>query len=287
MQDEQGYLALVDKVMKFGENRDDRTGTGTLSLFGERLEFDLTTGFPLLTTKKMFFRGIVEELLFFIRGQTDGRILLDKKVKIWEYYGSKEHFEKSNIKREENDLGPIYGYNWRHFGFPYQDCHTDYKGKGVDQLKNVIEDIKNNPYSRRLLVSAWDPVTIKEAALPPCHVLFQFYVSPEKKTISLQMYQRSADLGLGVPFNIASYALLLFIVGSLTKLKPSKLIICFGDVHIYKDHLLGLKEQLQRKPKPKPKLVTKRILSSLEDIKTDDFLLVNYISDNAIHLHLS
>jgi thymidylate synthase len=286
MHEEQLYLNLIQKIINEGEERTDRTGTGTYSLFGEKLEFDLRTGFPLLTTKKMFVRGIIEELLFFLRGQTDGQILLEKKVKIWEYYGSKKHFELSGIQREENDLGPIYGFNWRHFGCPYVDSKTDYEGQGIDQLQNVINEIKTNPFSRRLLISAWDPVSVKQAALPPCHVLFQFYVSKNKE-LSLQMYQRSADIGLGVPFNIASYSLLLMIVANMCNLTAKKLIISFGDVHVYKDHIVELKKQIERKPKPKPKMTIQKKIENFESLEFKDFLLTNYVYDNPIHLRLS
>lgn len=208
------YLDLIDQIIKTGNERSDRTQTGTISKFGGIMRFNLENGFPLLTTKDVFWRGVVEELLWFIRGETNAKTLSDKKIKIWEGNGSREYLDSLGFKnRVEGDLGPIYGFQWRNFGAEYRGMDEDYKNCGVDQLNNIIENIKSDPYSRRLMMSAWNPVDIPKMALPPCHVLSQFYVNENK--LSCMMYQRSADMGLGVPFNIASYSLLTCLIADV------------------------------------------------------------------------
>ncbi len=209
------YLELIDQIIKTGSERSDRTSVGTLSKFGGFMRFNLQNGFPLLTTKNVFWRGVVEELLWFIRGETNGKKLSEKNIKIWEGHGSREYLDSLGFTdREEGDLGPIYGFQWRHFGAEYSDMHKDYKNLGVDQLKMIIDTIKKDPSSRRLVMSAWNPKDITQMALPPCHVLSQFYVNGNK--LSCMMYQRSADMGLGVPFNIASYSLLTCLIAKVS-----------------------------------------------------------------------
>ena len=208
------YLDLVNQVIHSQSERTDRTKTGTLSLFGSMMRFNLENGFPLLTTKDVFWRGVVEELLWFIRGETNGKTLIEKNIKIWEGNGSREFLDSLGLKdREVGDLGPIYGFQWRHFGADYKDMYQRYEDKGVDQLRNVIDLIKKEPESRRIVLSAWNPMDIAKMALTPCHVMSQFYVKDGK--LSCMMFQRSADMGLGVPFNIASYSLLTCILAEV------------------------------------------------------------------------
>lgn len=208
---EQQYLDLIRDVIERGEDKEDRTGVGTRSTFGNMMRFDLSQTFPLLTTKKVFWKGVVEELLWFLRGSTDGKALSDLGVKIWDGNGSREFLDNLGFKnRRVGDLGPVYGFQWRHFGAEYVDCDTDYTGKGVDQISQLVERIKRDPDSRRHIVSAWNVADLSKMALPPCHVLFQFYVANGK--LSCMLYQRSCDIGLGIPFNIASYALMTMMI---------------------------------------------------------------------------
>jgi dihydrofolate reductase/thymidylate synthase len=254
--EEEQYLSLIRKILREGIERGDRTGTGTKSLFGAQMRFDLRDGtLPLLTTKKTFWRGVAEELLWFISGSTNANLLKEKKVRIWDGNASKEFLESRGLgHREEGDLGPVYGFQWRHFGAKYTDMHADYTGQGVDQLAQCIDKIKNNPEDRRILMSAWNPSALDEMALPPCHLLCQFYVDTTKNEVSCHMYQRSADMGLGVPFNIASYALLTHLVAHVTGRKPGDLVHTLGDAHVYLNHIEPLKEQLERTPRAFPKI---------------------------------
>ena len=254
--EEEQYLSLIRKILKEGIVKGDRTGTGTKSLFGAQMRFDLRDGtLPLLTTKKTFWRGVAEELLWFISGSTNANLLKEKKVGIWDGNGTKEFLESRGLgHREEGDLGPVYGFQWRHFGADYVDMHTDYTGKGVDQLAQCIDKIKNNPEDRRILMSAWNPSALDEMALPPCHLLCQFYVDTTANEVSCHMYQRSADMGLGVPFNIASYALLTQLVAHVTGRKAGELVHTLGDAHVYMNHIEPLQEQLERTPRAFPKL---------------------------------
>lgn len=224
------YLRLVRDVMAKGALRGDRTGTGTLSLFGAQMRFNLRDSFPLLTTKSVFWRGVAEELLWFVSGSTCAHQLRDRGVHIWDGNSSRAYLDSVGlVDREEGDLGPVYGWQWRHFGAEYKDRHTDYGGQGVDQLSELIEGIRNQPNSRRHIISAWNPPDLPKMALPPCHVLMQFFVANGE--LSCQMYQRSADLGLGVPFNIASYALLTYLVAHVTGLRPGDFVHTIGDAH--------------------------------------------------------
>ncbi|KAJ3388316.1 Thymidylate synthase [Chytriomyces hyalinus] len=260
--EETQYLALVSDIISTGETRGDRTGTGTISQFAPpQLRFSLANNsLPLLTTKRVPFRAVFEELMFFIRGQTDAKILSAKGVKIWDANGSRAALDRLGLEHyNEGVLGPVYGFQWRHFGAEYAGPDADYSGLGVDQLKDVIRKIKLNPMDRRILISAWNPSDLGKVALPPCHLLCQFYVScpsdpNQVPTLSCQMYQRSADMGLGVPFNIASYALLTHLLAHVTGLVPGTLSIVLGDAHVYCDHVDALKVQLERAPRVFPKL---------------------------------
>jgi dihydrofolate reductase/thymidylate synthase len=273
--EEYQYLEAMKDIIETGEHKKDRTGVGTISKFGARLSFDCSETFPLLTTKDTFWRGIVEELIWFIKGDTNAKHLQDKKIHIWDGNSSREYLDSIGLKdREVGDLGPVYGFQWRHFGAQYKTMHDDYTGKGVDQLKEIIHTIKNNPTSRRIIMSAWNPTDLKIMALPPCHVMCQFYV--EKDKLNLQMYQRSGDMGLGIPFNIASYSLLLYMVSHITGLKPGKFVHIIGDAHVYSNHVEPIKKQLLRTPKPFPILKINREVKDIEDFKLEDFTLVNY-----------
>lgn len=277
----QQYLDLCRHVLEHGEKREDRTGTGTISTFGYQMRFDLTKGFPLLTTKKVFYRGIFEELLWFLSGNTNIKPLVDKKVGIWNEWPYDKYSKSSDFKGETleefiekirddqefadkyGDLGPVYGKQWRDFN-------------GVDQITQLIEGIKNNPFSRRHLVVAYNPSEVKDMALPPCHSLFQFYVSADGKKLSCQLYQRSGDVFLGVPFNIASYSLLLAMVAQVCDLEPYEFIHTFGDVHIYLNHLDQINEQLSRTPRPLPKLVLNKDVKNIFDFKYEDIKIEDY-----------
>ena len=277
----QQYLDLCRHVLEHGEKREDRTGTGTISTFGYQMRFDLTKGFPLLTTKKVFYRGIFEELLWFLSGNTNIKPLVDKKVGIWNEWPYDKYSKSPDFKGETleefiekirddqefadkyGDLGPVYGKQWR-----------DYNG--VDQITQLIEGIKNNPFSRRHLVVAYNPSEVKDMALPPCHSLFQFYVSADGKKLSCQLYQRSGDVFLGVPFNIASYSLLLAMVAQVCDLEPYEFIHTFGDVHIYLNHLDQINEQLSRTPRPLPKLVLNKDVKNIFDFKYEDIKIEDY-----------
>merc|ERR1712038_535228 len=230
------YLDAIREVIEKGVHSGDRTGVGTRSMFGKMMRFSLQKTFPLLTTKRVFWRGVAEELLWFVRGDTNGKHLSDKGIKIWDGNGSREFLDKRGLShREEGDLGPVYGFQWRHFGAKYVDMHTDYTGQGVDQLAECIRLIKENPTDRRILLSAWNPADLGKMALPPCHMFCQFYVAEGK--LSCLMYQRSADMGLGVPFNIASYSVLTLMMAQ-----------------VYNNHIEPLKQQLERTPRPFPVL---------------------------------
>ena len=269
------YLDLLQHVLDHGTERLDRTGTGTVGVFGYQMRFDLSKGFPALTTKKLHLRSIIHELLWFLRGDTNIKYLKDNGVSIWDEWAD-----------ENGDLGPVYGSQWRSW--------PDGKGGTIDQIANVVREIKENPYSRRLMVTAWNPAEIQEMALPPCHCLFQFYVDKgvkgsekgvkrsertnpqDKPRLSCQLYQRSADIFLGVPFNIASYALLTMMMAQVCGLEPGEFVHTFGDAHIYKNHLDQVRLQLTRDPRPLP---TMRINPEVKDIfgfKYEDFSLENY-----------
>lgn len=249
------YLDLLAHVREHGVRKEDRTGTGTVSVFGHQMRFNLEDGFPVLTTKKLHLRSIIIELLWFLRGDTNIRYLNDNKVTIWDEWAD-----------DNGDLGPVYGHQWR--SWPARD------GSTIDQIANVVEQIRTKPDSRRLIVTAWNPADVDRMALPPCHCLFQFYVADGK--LSCQLYQRSADIFLGVPFNIASYALLTHMMAHVTGLKPGEFIHTLGDAHLYLNHLEQADAQLKRTPHALPRLVMKRDVKEIDGFEYDDFEIVGY-----------
>ena len=251
----QQYLNLLNRILTEGTQKGDRTGTGTLSIFGHQMRFDFRDGFPLLTTKKLHLKSIIYELLWFLRGDTNVRYLQEHGVRIWNEWAD-----------ENGELGPVYGHQWRSW--------PDYNGGTIDQIKNVVEMIKHNPDSRRMLVTAWNPAEVEDMALPPCHCLFQFYVADGR--LSLQLYQRSADSFLGVPFNIASYALLLQMIAQVTGLEAGEFIHTTGDTHLYLNHLEQAKLQLTREPRPLPKMKINPDVKDIFDFKYEDFELIGY-----------
>ena len=275
------YLDLCRYILENGETRMDRTQTGTKSCFGYQMRMDLREGFPLLTTKKVFFRGIAEELLWFISGNTNIQPLVQKNVRIWnewpyEKYKKSDDYQNETmeefiekIKNDDEfalkygDLGPVYGKQWRDFF-------------GVDQLKELIENLKENPFSRRHIISAWNPAQLNEMALPPCHAFMQFYVSSDQKYLSCQLYQRSADVFLGVPFNIASYALLTHLIASVCGYEAKEFIHTFGDVHIYKDHLEQIELQLTRTPRKLPQIKINPAITNIDDFTYEDLEIIGY-----------
>lgn len=249
------YLDLLNRILTEGHKKTDRTGTGTISVFGNQMRFNMEDGFPLLTTKKLHLKSIIYELLWFLRGDTNVRWLQEHGVRIWNEWAD-----------ENGELGPVYGHQWRSW--------PDYNGGTIDQIQNVIDLIKNHPDSRRMMVSAWNPAEVEQMALPPCHCLFQFYVADDR--LSLQLYQRSADTFLGVPFNIASYALLLQMMAQVTGLKPGEFVHTTGDTHLYLNHLEQARLQLTRTPRPLPTMKINPDVKNLFDFKYEDFELEGY-----------
>lgn len=260
---EENYLQLLRDCLERGERREDRTGTGTLSLFGYQSRYDLSLGFPLLTTKKMHTKSIIHELLWFLKGETNLKYLHDHGVSIWDEWAD-----------EKGNLGPIYGYQWRHWGQTAQQS-------GIDQMAQVVEAIKKNPQSRRHIVSAWNVSDVNQMALPPCHTMFQFYVHGDRR-LSCQLYQRSADVFLGVPFNIASYALLTLMVAQVCDLKPGSFVHTMGDVHLYLNHQEQAREQLARTPRSLPKMSLNPQVRNIFEFKFEDFKLEAYDPHPAI-----
>jgi len=258
---ERAYLELLQEVLDHGARKSDRTGTGTLSVFARQLRFDLRESFPLLTTKKLHVKSIIYELLWFLRGDTNVRWLQQRGVTIWDEWAD-----------ERGELGPVYGYQWRHWRTP--------EGREIDQITQVVNNLRARPDSRRHIVSAWNPADVDKMALPPCHALFQFYVAEGR--LSCQMYQRSADLFLGVPFNIASYSLLTMMVAQVTDLKPGEFILTLGDAHLYLNHLEQTREQLGRSPRPFPRLRINPARRELLDFQYEDFTLEGYEPHPAI-----
>ena len=255
------YLDLMRHILEHGSRKHDRTGTGTLSVFGPQLRFDLKAGFPLLTTKKVHLKSIIHELLWFLKGETNTRYLKENGVTIWDEWAD-----------ESGELGPVYGYQWRSWPAP--------DGRHIDQMSKVIEDIKNNPNSRRLIVSAWNVADLDKMALMPCHAFFQFYVADGK--LSCQLYQRSADLFLGVPFNIASYALLTLMVAQVCGLRPGEFVHALGDTHLYSNHLDQAREQLTREPRKLPVMKLNPAVRNIFEFKYEDFTLEAYDPHPAI-----
>ena len=249
------YLDLLQRIVNEGTRKEDRTGTGTLSVFGHQMRFNLEEGFPLLTTKKLHLKSIIHELLWFLKGDTNVKYLQENGVRIWNEWAD-----------ENGELGPVYGHQWRSW--------PNYNGGHVDQIQDIVNALKNNPDSRRMIVSAWNVAEVDQMALPPCHCLFQFYVANSK--LSLQLYQRSADTFLGVPFNIASYALLTMMMAQVSGLKSGDFIHTTGDTHLYLNHLEQAKEQLKRTPRTLPRMVINPNVTSIFDFKYDDFTLEGY-----------
>lgn len=249
------YLDLLQRIVNEGTRKEDRTGTGTLSVFGHQMRFSLEEGFPLLTTKKLHLKSIIHELLWFLKGDTNVKYLQENGVRIWNEWAD-----------ENGELGPVYGHQWRSW--------PNYNGGHIDQIQDIVNALKNNPDSRRMIVSAWNVAEVDQMALPPCHCLFQFYVANGK--LSLQLYQRSADTFLGVPFNIASYALLTMMMAQVSGLKPGDFIHTTGDTHLYLNHLEQAKEQLKRTPRTLPRMVINPNVTSIFDFKYDDFTLEGY-----------
>lgn len=249
------YLDLCRRVLNEGTTKTDRTGTGTISVFGHQMRFDLSKGFPLLTTKKLHLKSIIYELLWFLNGDTNIKYLQDHGVRIWNEWAD-----------EQGELGPVYGHQWRSW--------PDYKGGTIDQIAQVIDMIKHHPDSRRMLVTAWNPAEVDDMALPPCHCLFQFYVANNK--LSLQLYQRSADIFLGVPFNIASYALLLQMVAQVTGLEVGEFVHTLGDAHIYLNHIEQVNLQLSREPRELPRMLINSNVKDIFSFQYEDFKLINY-----------
>jgi thymidylate synthase len=281
------YHSLISDVLHNGNNRSDRTNTGTLSCFGKSMRFDISTHFPLITTKKVYFKGVVEELLWMLKGDTNAKKLSAKGVKIWDLNGSKEFLKSYGLHYEEGHLGPVYGHQWRFYNAKYVDANTNYKNQGFDQIHHIIESIKKAPCSRRHILNSWNPSQVSEMALPPCHVMCQFYCDDVNNTISCQMYQRSGDIGLGVPFNIASYALLTYIIGYYTGYKPKEFIHVLGDAHIYNNHIESLREQITRNSFIPPKLNLINMPVNFEDLDYKNFELVNYLSHNTIKMSMA
>ncbi|KAL1988560.1 hypothetical protein VTN96DRAFT_8955 [Rasamsonia emersonii] len=316
--EEYQYLNLIRTILSTGEFRPDRTGTGTRSIFAPpQLRFSLSKRnekgeivpiLPLLTTKRVFLRAVIAELLWFISGCTSSIPLSEKGIKIWDGNGSREFLDSVGLShRAVGDLGPIYGFQWRHFGAEYVDANTDYTGQGVDQLAEVVRKLKETPYDRRIILSAWNPADLKKMALPPCHMFAQFYVSyPEARSESAQdqqqtgkkqkgflsclLYQRSCDMGLGVPFNIASYALLTHMIAHATDLEPGTLIHTMGDAHVYLDHIDALNEQLTREPTEFPELRIRRDdrgSGVVDGWKEEDFEVIGYKPHPPIKMKMS
>lgn len=281
---EQKYLDLLQHVLDSGEERPDRTGVGTLSVFGYQMKLDIRTSVPLLTTKRVGWKSVIKELLWFLRGQTDAKILDAEGVKIWNDNSSREFLDRRGLNHyAEGDIGPSYGMSWRSFGAKYIDCKTDYKGQGFDQIQYILDLLKNDKYSRRMFVSSWNPAVLQEVALPCCHTNFQFYVN-SKDELSCHMYQRSADCLLGVPFNIMSYSALVYLFAAMTGLKPGELIYSIGDCHIYKNHIDQVKLQLTRDIRPAPTLVVDPNVKNktIDQLTIDDFTVANYNPHDAI-----
>lgn len=271
------YLSLIRDVLANGAQKTTRNGD-TISSFGKMMRYSLENGtLPMLTTKRVPFKTVLRELLWFIAGDTSNLTLQNKKVRIWNANATPEFLASRGLSYDEGDLGPIYGHQWRFFNAPYNGSKEDYNGKGVDQLANVIKSLKEDPNSRRHIVCAWNPSQLNEMALPPCHVLFQFYVANGE--LSCMLYQRSGDIGLGVPFNIASYSILTHMVAHITGLKAKEFVHILGDAHVYVEHVPVLEQQIEREPRDFPTLLIQREdgdIADIDDFNESDFTLLNY-----------
>lgn len=274
---EKGYLNVLRDVLFNGNLKKDRTGTGTRCIFGVQMKFDLSDNqFPLLTTKKLPFNIIAEELFWFLRGSTDNHELQEKGIKIWDLNSDRNFLDSLGFfERKINDIGPGYGFQWRHFGADYVDCKTDYTNQGIDQIENIIHLLKNCPHDRRIILTSWNPVDVPKCNLPPCHCFAQFSVINNE--LSCCLTQRSGDMALGVPFNIASYSLLTYILADLTNLKPKEFIHNINDAHIYLNHIEGVKKQLERIPTIFPKIEIINHHKNITDYNINDFVIKEYV----------
>jgi thymidylate synthase len=286
--EENQYLYLINDILLNGSLDEGRNGK-VLSVFGKTMRFSLENNtIPILTTKRVAWKTCLKELLWFIKGQTNNKILQDQNVKIWNDNASREFLDSRNLQHlQENDLGPVYGHQWRHFNAPYKDCNTDYTGEGIDQLQYIIDNLKDkkNKFSRRLVMSAWNPCQIDEMALPPCHILVQFNVSYGNK-LSCALYQRSGDVGLGVPFNITSYAFLTHLIAKHCNLEPYEFIHNIGNAHIYKEHIEAMSKQRMREPTGFPKINIKNVYNNINDYKVEDFEIIDYIHNGPIQMKM-
>ena len=284
------YLSHVRRILEQGDKRTDRTQTGTISVFGTQLRFDISRCFPLITTKHVPFKAVIKELLFFLCGQTNSKVLEDQNVHIWKANTTRDFLDKRGLTNyREGDMGPMYGFNWRYFGAEYKGCDATYAGQGYDQLTHLIEGLKNDPFSRRHMLTTFNPAEVDKSVLAPCHgIVAQFYVHDatcdKKKRLSCHVYIRSSDTFLGLPFNIASYAALTYLIAKICGMHPHHLIISIGDAHIYKNHVEQLHEQLRRHPYPFPCLEVDDAVrnKSFDEISVEDFTLVNYMHHPAI-----
>ena len=271
---EEAYLNLLKDILENGQIRETRNSI-TISDFSKKIDIDISESFPLLTTKKMFWKGICCELLWFIHGKTDSKLLEAMDVNIWKDNSSREFLDSVGLNNyKTGDIGPMYGFQWRHFNGLYKGCDYNYDGEGYDQLQDCIDLIKNNPNSRRIFMSAWNPSVLNKSVLAPCHLSYQFYV--KDNYLSCILYQRSADTFLGLPFNIASVSLLVYIIANMTDKKPGKVSIVIGDAHIYQEHIDAVKKQLERKPFPFPQLRIINKHQNINDYIYEDFEIVNY-----------
>lgn len=286
--DENQYLQLISNIIVHGDHFEGRNGN-TKMIFGTQMRFQLSDNtLPLLTTKKLAWKTCLKELLWFISGSTSNKILKDKNVHIWNANGSKEFLQSRGLSYDKDDLGPVYGHQWRHFNADYIDCETDYSNKGVDQLNNIIQML-NDPvekYSRRIILSAWNPCQLNSMALPPCHILMHFHVNQQDE-LSCILYQRSGDIGLGVPFNIASYSFLTHLIAHHCNLKAKEFIHFIGNAHIYENHIEPLKTQINRTPYTFPRLKITNKYDSIDDYKFEDFVVENYECHDKIAMQMS
>ncbi len=291
---EESYLNLVRNILDKGRERVDRTGVGTLSIFGEQLKFDISKHVPILTTKMVPWKSCIKELLWFMKGDTNVKILQQQGVNIWNGNTTRSFLDARGLHDlPENDMGAGYGFQWRHFGASYVNCHTDYTGCGIDQLMTVLTQLKEDPYSRRIFMSAWNPQMLFRMALPPCHVSCQFYVEENpvdgRKKLSCHMYQRSVDVFLGLPFNMLSYTVLTYILAHMTDMDPDQLIISTGDTHIYKNHIPQVKEMLSHTPLPPATLQVSNDVKkkTFEQLDISDFEIVNYMNYGLIRASMA
>lgn len=292
--DEMQYINLLQRIKDEGEPKPDRTGIGTKSLFGVRMEYDIRDRLPILTTKRVFYELIIKELIFFISGKTDTRILTEQNVKIWQGNTSKKFLDDNGFTftddlggdhpYNEGDMGPLYGFQWRHWNAQYKGCDVDYKNQGIDQLKTLVENIRKDPHSRRHILSTWNVEQLSQMVLAPCHVLAQFNVSADRKWLDCQLYQRSGDMFLGVPFNITCYALLTCMIAHITNLRPRRFVHIIGDAHIYNNHGDQVNRQIRRTPRPFAKLSFRDAtrIHEIDDFGINSFIVENYNSWPAI-----